>query len=131
MNRTQAMHKINPQAMDYEPKIQSHKMSGCPYEEALGFQSSCHGEAALAHYSLVPPTDVEDCRSRRACAHAVATKLGITGLDLIEAEIEVFVNRHEPEKGNAIGRIRKDVYCLLAQWENNWMAALGAADEES
>jgi hypothetical protein len=127
MNVSQAMRKINPQSMSYEPKVDGHSMSGCSYEDALGFVSSCHGEAALAHYSLMPTGDT--C-SRKACAREIAIKLGLTGLDLIEAEIEVFVNRHEPEKSAAVGAIRESVYALLSEWENGWMRALGECDRE-
>jgi hypothetical protein len=128
MNLGRAMQKINVQAMDYEPKFQGSGASSCPYEEALGFLSSCPGEAALAHYSLVPMTDMEDTRSRNSCARYIAGKLGLSCVKRIEAEIEVFVNRHELEKAQAINLIRQEVYELLSQWEVNWQRALSGCD---
>lgn len=90
MNRTTAIAKCNPQAIPYDaPKVDNgNHQKEASYSEALGFVSSCPGVAALAHYSLMG----DSTKSRRECAREIAKELGMFDVDLIEIEVEVWVN---------------------------------------
>lgn len=115
MNQTQAQARCNPQAVEYEPKVSSGNwQKGASYDEALGFISSCHGVSCLAHYCLMPGGDTV---SRRECAREIAKTLGIVSADLIELEIECWVNRSvsyedvglsDSEARRVIKHMRKD-----------------------
>jgi len=131
MNRTQAMAKINPQAVEITDQCGSvTKMARCAsYDEALGFESSCHGVSSLAHYSLL--AEASDTVSRKSCAREIKKTLqSFISLDLLEAMVEVFVNRHDEECRMALIRVPDDVYRLLSEWETEWQYKLGAVDKE-
>lgn len=129
MNRTQAMAKCNPQAIPYDaPKVDNgNQQKAASYDEALGFVSSCHGVSCLAHYSLMPS---DDTISRRACARSILKELQIIiDIELIEAMIEVFVNRHLAECNAALVQIDDRVFRLLNSWEMEWQSKLGSSDD--
>lgn len=130
MNRTQAMAKCNPQAIPYDaPKVDNgNQQKAASYDESLGFVSSCHGVSCLAHYSLMPS---DDTVSRKACAREIRKELSlIIDLDLIEAMVEVFVNRHLEDHQAAMHLLNDQVFYLLNRWEMEWQNKLGDADKE-
>lgn len=147
MNRTQAMAKCNPQAIPYDaPKVDNgNQQKAASYDEALGFPSSCLGVSYLAHYSCLP--NGSDTISRTGCAREVAKTLGLSDVDIIEGEIEYWVNKDltldditiawvDGERvfsksgeylKHVVGRanqIRTPVHHLLSEWEMEWQAKL-------
>ncbi|MDA3806632.1 MAG: hypothetical protein PF440_01850 [Thiomicrorhabdus sp.] len=132
MNKTAAMSKINPQAMSMDESPGGGgdgKARDASYSIALGFVSSCHGASCLAHYSLM--SSMEDTVSRSHCAREIRKELELfTDLNLIEAMIEVFVNRDDEGCRAAVPKIQDDIYRLLAEWEGEFLNKLGAVDND-
>lgn len=128
MNRTRAMSLVNPQAQSLESAGGADIARGASHEEALGFVGSCPGVSHLAHYCLIPS---DDTTSRRECAAWVKRELKLKhDLDVVEACVEVFVNRHEASKQAAINLISGEIYDLLCRWEAEWMRKVGECDKE-
>lgn len=130
MNEEAAIKKINPSAVDLrEVSWERGRLEQCMFDEALGFQSSCFGASSLAHYSLLADTNYT--KSRESCARELAKELKLNyPLELVEAMVEVFVNRHLEECKKLKIQIPDDVYKLLMMWEHEWMSSLGDVDEE-
>lgn len=125
MNKEQAIKRCNVTAVeitDFSGDTGASRQNAI-YDEVLGFVSSCEGEGALAHYSLIG----DSVKSRESCARqllkCLKNELKDCSLKRLEAEIDVFVSRDEEKvkRCGAISLIRTPVYALLEQWERNFL----------